>query len=613
MMSCLKHVSAPLLSGVFLCCISLFLWVFGVVNVNLSVGYMVEWEFFAFCGVSWTFPIILDCTSVTFSCLVCLISGSVSLFSVSYMESEVFLRRFMLLIMAFVGSMNLLIFVPSLITVLLGWDGLGIVSFALVIYYQNSKSLAAGMLTVLANRVGDVLLILCIYLMVDWGDWMLMTSMLGFYGGFICFLLVVGGMTKSAQIPFSAWLPAAMAAPTPVSALVHSSTLVTAGVYLVIRFYDSLAENPEVLWFLSKVGSLTLLMAGLSACFETDLKKIIALSTLSQLGLMMFTIGIGYPFIAVFHLFTHALFKALLFLCAGSIIHSMVDTQDSRILGGLDKLLPFSSSCLVMSSVALCGMPFLSGFYSKDLILEGCLTGTIGSLELLVILVGAGLSLVYSMRLMFVGVFGQYFGGSLITFGVESVYMLVSMVVLSVGAIVGGWSLQIVWVEANGFMVVSGFTKMVIVVVTFGGLGYLVMSAIVANVVKVKKSAANSLTRFFSSMWFMGGISGSFLSGGGLSSGVMLHSRLDSGWMEVLGGQGGFYMASLYLEIMQMIMVLYIQWVKASAILAFSVLRFNLKLFYSDKLLLSGGMIWFSVKLSLKNYKVSYFCGYWCE
>nr|YP_009373462.1 NADH dehydrogenase subunit 5 [Cumberlandia monodonta]AQT38559.1 NADH dehydrogenase subunit 5 [Cumberlandia monodonta] len=537
-MSCLKHVKVPLLFGIFLYCVSLFLWVFGVVNVDLSLmsGYMIEWQFFSFCGVEWTFPVIVDCVSVTFSCLVCLISGSVCLFSVSYMGSEVFLYRFMMLIMAFVGSMNLLIFVPSLISILLGWDGLGIVSFALVIYYQNKKSLAAGMLTVLANRVGDVLLILCICLVVNWGDWMLGTGMFGDYGVFICFLLVIGGMTKSAQIPFSSWLPAAMAAPTPVSALVHSSTLVTAGVYLVVRFYDSLVEVPEVLWFLSKVGGLTLLMAGLSACFETDLKKIIALSTLSQLGLMMFTIGIGCPLVAVFHLFTHALFKALLFLCAGSIIHSVGDAQDSRILGSLNVLLPFSSGCLVMSSVVLCGMPFLSGFYSKDLILESSFSSMMGSLELLVILVGAGLSLVYSMRLMSVGVFGQYFGGSLVTFGVESVYMLVSMVVLSVGAVVGGWSLQVAWVDANNFSIVSGFVKMVIGVVTFGGLSYLA----VVVVIKVKGSVTNGFKYFLSSMWFMSAISGGFLSGGGLSKGTEMHLHLDSGWMEVFGGQGGF-------------------------------------------------------------------------
>nr|WGM81290.1 NADH dehydrogenase subunit 5 [Gibbosula laosensis] len=541
-MSRLSSVSVPLLCGAFLYCFSLFLWFFGVMNTDLGLGggYMVEWQFFSFCGVEWTFPVIVDYTSVTFSCFVCLISGSVSLFSVSYMEGEVFLRRFMYLIMAFVGSMNLLIYVPSLITVLLGWDGLGIVSFALVIYYQNKKSLAAGMLTVLANRVGDVLLILCICLMVNWGDWGLSTGMFGDFGVFVCFLLVVGGMTKSAQIPFSAWLPAAMAAPTPVSALVHSSTLVTAGVYLVVRFYGSLSEVSEVLWFLSKIGGLTLLMAGLSACFETDLKKIIALSTLSQLGLMMFTIGIGYPFIAIFHLFTHALFKALLFLCAGSIIHSMVDTQDSRVLGGLNELLPFSSSCLVMSSVVLCGMPFLSGFYSKDLILEGSFTSMMSGLELVIVLVGAGLSLVYSMRLMLNGVFGQYFGSSLVTFGVESKYMLVSMGVLSMGAVMGGWSLQVVWVDANGFSVVSSFVKLVIGTVTFGGLGYFIL----VKAGGAKEKIAGGLSHFFSSMWFMGVVSGSLLSGSGLNKGVSAHLCLDSGWMEVFGGQGVFYSVS---------------------------------------------------------------------
>nr|ARS00722.1 NADH dehydrogenase subunit 5 [Gibbosula rochechouartii] len=538
-MSCFKYTSVPLLCGVFLYCFSLFLLVFGVMSSSLGLlsGYMIEWQFFSFCGVEWTFPIIVDYTSVVFSCLVCLISGSVSLFSMSYMEGEVFLRRFMLLIMAFVGSMNLLIYVPSLVTILLGWDGLGIVSFALVVYYQNKKSLAAGMLTVLANRVGDVLLILCICLMVNWGDWSLGTGMFGEFGTLICFMLVVGGMTKSAQIPFSAWLPAAMAAPTPVSALVHSSTLVTAGVYLVVRFYSSLTEISEILWFLSKVGGLTLLMAGLSACFETDLKKIIALSTLSQLGLMMYTIGIGYPFVAVFHLFTHALFKALLFLCAGSIIHGMVDTQDSRILGGLGGLLPFSTSCLVMSSIVLCGMPFLSGFYSKDLILEGSLSSVVGSLELIVVLLGGGLSLVYSMRLMLVGVFGQYFGGSVITFGVESVSMLISMSVLSVGAVVGGWVLQIVWVDANGFSVVSGFAKLVIVAVTFGGLGYFV----VMKIASTKSSVVGKLGYFFSSMWFMSIVSGGLLSGAGLGKSVDMHLCLDSGWMEIFGGQGTFY------------------------------------------------------------------------
>nr|BBM96192.1 NADH dehydrogenase subunit 5 [Nodularia douglasiae] len=532
-------MSAPLLCSVFLFSMAVFLWVFGIHVIGFTgESYMIEWQFLSMCGVDWSLPVIIDYVSLIFSCFVCLISGSVSLFSVSYMEGEMFMRRFMLLIMAFVGSMNLLIFIPSMVTILLGWDGLGIVSFALVIYYQNKKSLAAGMLTVLANRIGDALLILSICFLVNWGEWRIGYGMSGDFSLLICFLVVVGAMTKSAQIPFSAWLPAAMAAPTPVSALVHSSTLVTAGVYLVIRFYSTLIEAHEVLWFLSKIGALTLLMAGLSACFEVDLKKIIALSTLSQLGLMMFTVGVGFPVIAVFHLFTHALFKALLFLCAGSIIHSTVDTQDGRILGSLNYLLPFSSSCLVLSSVALCGMPFLSGFYSKDLILEGVFMSFNGSLEVFVMLMGAGLSLVYSLRILLVGVFGQSFGSSLFTYSVESSYVVCSIIVLSVGAVVGGWLLQSVWVSVNGFSLVGVFGKGVIGIVTFFGLFYGFVNFFLTKIFGEK--FFGKLSRFLSSMWFMNMVSGSFLAGIGLKCGVLMHLRLDLGWMEVLGGQGVF-------------------------------------------------------------------------
>nr|YP_009536810.1 NADH dehydrogenase subunit 5 [Parvasolenaia rivularis]AOW43957.1 NADH dehydrogenase subunit 5 [Parvasolenaia rivularis] len=538
-MKILKVLGAPLFSSIFLFFVSVFMWVVGVWGVVYSGGgYLIEWQFFSLCSSEWTLPIIVDYVSVIFCCFVCLISGSVSLFSVSYMESEVFIRRFMLLIMGFVGSMNLLIFVPSLVTVLLGWDGLGIVSFALVIYYQNKKSLAAGMLTVLVNRIGDALLILAICFLVNWGEWRFGFGLFGGFGVLICFLVVVGAMTKSAQIPFSAWLPAAMAAPTPVSALVHSSTLVTAGVYLVIRFYSSLLESPEVLWALSKVGGLTMLMAGLSACFEVDLKKIIALSTLSQLGLMMFTVGVGYPTVAVFHLFTHALFKALLFLCAGSIIHSTGDTQDGRILGGVSLLLPFSSGCLIMSSASLCGMPFLSGFYSKDLILEGAFSGLSGGLEIVVVLMGAGLSLVYSLRILLVAVFGQSFGGSLLSCGSESKYMLASILVLAVGAILGGWLLQGVWVSVNGFDVVGSFGKAIIVLVTFAGLIYGAVSYV--SVWKFGLKRVSWFSQFLSSMWFMNLVSGSLMAGTGLSGGVLAHMHLDQGWMEVFGGQGMF-------------------------------------------------------------------------
>lgn len=175
----------------------------------------------------------------------------------------------------------------------------------------------------------------------------------------------MAAITKRAQVPFSAWLPAAMAAPTPVSSLVHSSTLVTAGVYIIIRFREILSMNIILLG----VGVLTLFMSGIAANFEIDLKKVIALSTLSQLGFIIMGVGIGVPELAYFHIITHALFKSLLFLCAGIYIHGNFDSQGMGFLGGLIKSSPLTSYYFIVSSLSLMGFPFLSGFYSKDILL----------------------------------------------------------------------------------------------------------------------------------------------------------------------------------------------------------------------------------------------------
>ena len=211
---------------------------------------------------------------------------------------------------------------------------MGLTSYLLVIYYQNDKSLSAGMITLIANRVGDSLLILSVCWCFICGYWVLGISC-GLPLFCLSVVIIVGSMTKRAQVPFSAWLPAAMAAPTPVSSLVHSSTLVTAGVYLIIRFYPSLCFYEGVCYFLFYVGVLTTLMAGLSAFYENDLKKVVAFSTLSQLGLMFMALGLSMPLLSFFHLVTHALFKALLFICAGTVIHRMGNNQDMRLIGSL--------------------------------------------------------------------------------------------------------------------------------------------------------------------------------------------------------------------------------------------------------------------------------------
>ena len=211
---------------------------------------------------------------------------------------------------------------------------------------------------------------------------------------------MVAGMTKRAQFPFSRWLPAAMAAPTPVSALVHSSTLVTAGVFLLFRFYPFLSSSLYFNKVLLILGTITALMAGISAIVECDIKKIIALSTLRQLGVMMVSIGMGAPMLAFFHLLTHAIFKALLFLCAGTLINLHGHSQDLRFIGNIGVRIPLLCARLVISNLALCGAPFMSGFYSKDLVLEFRLYRPMNFMIIIMFFFATGLTARYTIRFL---------------------------------------------------------------------------------------------------------------------------------------------------------------------------------------------------------------------
>lgn len=213
-------------------------------------------------------------------------------------------------------------------------------------------------------------------------------------------ILLIAAITKRAQLPFSTWLPMAIAAPTPVSALVHSSTLVTAGVYLMIRFNRLLIrrELNKILFFLAV---FTIFISGLMATVEIDLKKIIALSTLRQLGLMMIILRVGLEIIAFYHLLVHAIFKSILFICAGAIIHAMINNQDIRLFGNLKEIIPFIIICFFIARIALCGFPFIAGFYSKDLIIELIYNINLNCYILLFILFSLMLTVSYSIRLIY--------------------------------------------------------------------------------------------------------------------------------------------------------------------------------------------------------------------
>nr|AFP16889.1 NADH dehydrogenase subunit 5 [Zeugophora sp. BMNH 840207] len=394
----------------FFIMLSIILFILSMNFMIFDFSFIIEFVLISLNSSSCVMILLLDWMSLLFMSFVLFISSMVIFYSKEYMLGDQNLNRFIMLVILFVLSMMLLIISPNLISILLGWDGLGLVSYCLVIYYQNMKSFNAGMLTALSNRIGDVALLLSIAWMLNYGSWNYVFYLDFMKNDFsmmlISYFIMLAAMTKSAQIPFSSWLPAAMAAPTPVSSLVHSSTLVTAGVYLLIRFNIIFSQN--LMFFLLFISSLTMFMSGLGANFEFDLKKIIALSTLSQLGLMMSILALGEYKLAFFHLLTHALFKALIFMCAGNIIHLMSNCQDIRYMGSLIFKIPLTSTFFNISNFSLCGLPFLSGFYSKDLIVEFMSMNYLNMYIYLIFYMSIGLTVCYSFRLLYYTFTGSF-------------------------------------------------------------------------------------------------------------------------------------------------------------------------------------------------------------
>nr|WGT87801.1 NADH dehydrogenase subunit 5 [Sclomina erinacea]WGT87853.1 NADH dehydrogenase subunit 5 [Sclomina erinacea]WGT87931.1 NADH dehydrogenase subunit 5 [Sclomina erinacea]WGT87970.1 NADH dehydrogenase subunit 5 [Sclomina erinacea] len=534
----LGKVSLYILGSLMLLISGIMFFIFGVYFLILDYSLFLDWEILSLnsCSIMMTF--IFDWISLIFLGCVFIISSMVVYYSESYMGSDIYSVRFYFLVLMFVLSMMMMIVSPNLMSILIGWDGLGLVSYCLVIYFQNYKSYSAGMLTVLTNRVGDVAILLAIAWMMNFGSWHYI-----FYVSvwddswmmYLIMLIVLAGFTKSAQIPFSSWLPAAMAAPTPVSALVHSSTLVTAGVYLLIRFSD-LLKSIDCSFFLL-LSVMTMFMAGLGANFEYDLKKIIALSTLSQLGLMMSILFIGYPILAFFHLLTHAFFKALLFLCAGLMIHCMSDSQDIRHMGVMINHLPFTCACFLISNFSLCGLPFMSGFYSKDIIIEMMSYSSFNTFIFIIFFLSVGLTVSYSTRLLFFCLsfnMNSYVCQSYAEDGI----MMKSMILLSFLAIFGGSTLSWLLFNCPTLILFPFYLKFLpLVSVLFGGwLGYEFSMIGLFNSIFFLNYY--SFTWFLGSMWFMPMFSTFMLYDKFFILSKKYDSVMDSGWGEYVISSG---------------------------------------------------------------------------
>lgn len=369
-------------------------------------GFLVDFYFFSFGPFDVSLAFVFDYLSFGFFGCVSFISGMVFYYVSFYMEGSLDMRRFVYTVFFFVVSMFFLVFSGNFFFTMIGWDGLGLVSFCLVVFYNNSSSLDSGLVTFFTNRLGDVFFLVSFFFFCVGGSWSFDFFSYSFPSVFLYFLFF-GAITKRAQVPFSAWLPAAMAAPTPVSSLVHSSTLVTAGVYVLIRYHYLFFYCS---WFFKCFSLFTMFLAGFCACLEKDFKKVIAMSTLSQLGIMLFILSVGSWMLSFLHIVIHAFFKSTLFLRRGILISQSSGGQDSRFYGGFF-INGGSFSYFLVSCLSLSGFPFVIGFYSKDLIISRVMWFN-GGLLFGFFVFSCFLTVLYRIRLVSSGFVGFYKGSS---------------------------------------------------------------------------------------------------------------------------------------------------------------------------------------------------------
>ena len=416
--------------------------------------------------VNWS--MMIDPLSAVMLVVVTSVSSLVHIYSIGYMSHDPHKPRFMAYLSLFTFAMLMLVTSDNFIQLFFGWEGVGLCSYFLIgFWFKKESANAAAIKAFVVNRVGDfgfalgIFLIFYLFGTVNYSEVFqqiptVIDKNLSFLGfevkaiDLICLLLFIGAMGKSAQILLHTWLPDAMEGPTPVSALIHAATMVTAGVFLVVRCSPIYEYSPLILNVVTIVGMTTAFFAATVALVQTDIKKIIAYSTCSQLGYMFFAAGVGAYNVAMFHLFTHAFFKALLFLGSGSVIHAFKDEQDINNMGGVWKKLPYTYALMIIGTLALTGFPFLSGFYSKDAIIEfAYLKGnTTGYYAAGIGIFTAFLTSIYSWRLIFKTFHGSYNNKDV---KIEETHesplvMLIPLFILSVGAIFAGFLFKDIFV-----------------------------------------------------------------------------------------------------------------------------------------------------------------------
>ncbi len=412
-------------------------------------------------GFTANWSINIDPLSSVMLVVVTFVSSLVHIYSIGYMSHDPHKPRFMSYLSLFTFSMLALVVSDNFLQLFFGWEGVGLCSYLLIgFWFKKETANNAAIKAFIVNRIGDFGLAIAIFLIfffygtINFEEVFQTTSQLAekkisFFGvesnliTLICVFLFIGAMGKSAQFLLHTWLPDAMEGPTPVSALIHAATMVTAGVFLVVRCSPIFEYSQVALSLVTIVGMITAIFAASVALVQNDIKKIVAYSTCSQLGYMFFAAGIGAYHVAMFHLFTHAFFKALLFLGAGSVIHAFSDEQDIRNMGGVRKKLPYTYIFMLLGTLALTGFPFLSGFYSKDAIIEFAYlkNSSLGNYAATIGIITAFLTSIYSWRLFFKTFHGSYNNKKIpLKETHESpVVMLIPLAFLSIGAIFSGY------------------------------------------------------------------------------------------------------------------------------------------------------------------------------